>query len=320
MRLGYVDPPPLYTSHFLVCIYILPLSPQIMSIYLVSALQHPATRQAPLSNQYIHLTDNFEMCLAAAPVATDGNGAAVVIEYCVTGGNERQSWTVSGSTLQVLGNMCLDVTGGATANGTPLQLWECTAGDANQQWTLSGNSIQWNEEPSCLDLTNGNATENNVMQIWGCTDGPNQKWTLTTGPSEPITPIISNTTCLTAPTNANGGEVVVEPCDGSTNQLWTTIGSTLVVYGNMCLDVTNGSTANGTKLQIWDCTPGDTNQQLFYDAVHASILWEEHPEMCVDLTDGSLADGNQVQMFSCNMEPNQNNVAWLFGVEYIYEG
>jgi hypothetical protein len=73
------------------------------------------------------------------------------------------------------------------------------------------------------------------MQIWACTDGPNQQWTLTTGPSETITPIISNTTCLTAPTNANGGVVVVEPCDGSTSQLWTAIGSALVVYGDMCL-------------------------------------------------------------------------------------
>ncbi|KAJ7710464.1 hypothetical protein B0H17DRAFT_914333, partial [Mycena rosella] len=50
-----------------------------------------------------------------------------------------------------------------------------------------------------------------------------------------ITPWTSNTTCLTAPTNANGGEIVVEPCDGSASQLWKEIGSTIVVYGNMCL-------------------------------------------------------------------------------------
>ncbi|KAJ7436056.1 ricin B lectin domain-containing protein [Mycena galericulata] len=294
-----------------------------MSIYLVSAFliasgvwghptpEHLISRQAPISNQYIHLIDNFGMCLAAAP-SFDGNGAAVVIEYCAAEGNARQSWTISKSTLQVLDNMCLDVTGGATANGTPVQIWECTAGDANQQWTLSGpeHSIQWSEESSCLDLTNGNATNNTVMQIWACTDGPNQQWTMTTGPSQTIRPIISETTCLTAPTNANGGEIVVEPCDGSTSQLWTPIGSMIVVYDNMCLDVTNGNTANGTKLQIWACTPGDANQQLLYDIDNGSIMWAEHDE-CVDLTNGSLENGNQVQMTNCYQNYTQ---VWNFGV------
>ncbi|KAJ7937626.1 ricin B lectin domain-containing protein [Mycena leptocephala] len=278
--------------------------------------EHPAPRQAPISNQNIHLTDNFEMCLAAA---LDANGAAVVIEYCATGGSGMQNWTVSRSTLQVWDKWCLDVTGGATANGTPLQIWECTEGDANQQWTLSGNSIQWSEESSCLDLTNGNATNGNVMQIWACTGGPNQQWTLTTGPSETITPIISNTTCLTAPTNANGGEVVVEPCDGSTSQLWTAFDFGLVIYGDMCLDVTNGNTASGTKLQIWACKPGDANQQLFFNSAHETIVWPNE-DMCVDLTDGSLANGNQVQMVSCNQDPNQNSQIWQFGLEYVYSG
>ncbi|KAF8139262.1 ricin B lectin domain-containing protein [Mycena galopus ATCC 62051] len=288
-----------------------------MSIYLVSAFliasgvwghptpEHPAPRQAPLTNQYIHLTDNFEMCLAAS---SDANGAAV-------------NWTVSGSTLQVFGNMCLDVTGGATTSGTPLQIWECTPGDANQQWTLSGNSIQWSEESSCLDLTNGDATNGNAMQIWACTDGPNQQWTLTTGPSEKITPWTSNTTCLTAPTNANGGEVVVEPCDGSASQLWTAIGSTIVVYGNMCLDVPNGNTTNGVKLQIWACTPGvgDANQQFVFFSSDQNIQWINE-DMCLDLPDGNPASGTQIQMWACYQDTNQNNQIWNFGLEYFYSG
>jgi hypothetical protein len=40
-------------------------------------------------------------------------------------------------------------------------------------------------------------------------------------------------TCLTAPTNANGGTVVVQLCDGSTSQLWTQNSQTIVVYGSM---------------------------------------------------------------------------------------
>jgi hypothetical protein len=82
------------------------------------------------------------------------------------------------------------------------------------------------------------------VQIWTCTGGPNQQWTRTTGPGSggttppsghTITPGLSSTTCLTAPTNANGAAVVVEPCNGSTSQQWTQNGQTLLVYGNMCL-------------------------------------------------------------------------------------
>ncbi|MEU4746330.1 RICIN domain-containing protein, partial [Actinosynnema sp. NPDC023658] len=33
-------------------------------------------------------------------------------------------------------NKCLDATGGATANGTLIEIWTCNGG-SNQKWTLS---------------------------------------------------------------------------------------------------------------------------------------------------------------------------------------
>ncbi|KAJ7922572.1 ricin B lectin domain-containing protein [Mycena leptocephala] len=264
----------------------------------------PCSSSSPIPNQNIHLAEDFEMCLTAA---SDANGAAVVIEHCGTGGSGLQNWTISGSTLQVLDK------------GRDRE-WDTTAdlgvhrGNANQQWTLTGStSIQWSEESSCLDLTNGDVTSGNVMQIWACTKGPNQSWALTTGVLETtIKTIISDTVCVTAPTNANGGEVVTEPCDGSASQLWTASGFGLVIYGDMCLDVPNGNTAIGTKLQIWACTPGDANQQLFFDLEHGSIQWG-NKEMCVDLTNGSLANGNQLQMVTCNQETDDYTQVWQYG-------
>ncbi|KAJ7451566.1 ricin B lectin domain-containing protein [Mycena latifolia] len=261
----------------------------------------------PTPNQYIHPSANSAKCLTAA---SNADGAVVEIEDCVSAGSTSQSWTISGATLQIFGNKCLDITGGATADGTKMQIWTCTGGDANQQWTLSGNTIQWSGHSSCLDLTGGTITNGNVMQIWTCTGGPNQKWTRTTGPGtgtptpppttgHTIKPGASSTTCLTAPTNANGGTVVVQPCDGSTGQSWTQNGQTIVVYGTMCLDVTGGSTTNGAKMQIWSCTPGagDANQH-FTITSGKSIQWANTAE-CLDLTDGSLTSGNQVQMWGC---------------------
>ncbi|KAJ7435958.1 ricin B lectin domain-containing protein [Mycena galericulata] len=276
------------------------------------------------------------MCLAAAP-SFDGNGAAVVIEYCAAEGNARQSWTISKSTLQVLDNMCLDVTGGATANGTPVQIWECTAGDANQQWTLSGpeHSIQWSEESSCLDLTNGNATNNTVVRIPFHLASPSSSHD-----SIYLSPIVDADLGLyrrAKPTmdddhwpianhQAHHQRDDVPHCAyqrerwGDRRRAVRRIHQPVMDADwlhdrrlrqlNMCLDVTNGNTANGTKLQIWACTPGDANQQLLYDIDNGSIMWAEHDE-CVDLTNGSLENGNQVQMTNCYQNYTQ---VWNFGV------
>ncbi|KAJ7097389.1 hypothetical protein C8R44DRAFT_683566 [Mycena epipterygia] len=277
-----------------------------------------APTATPTPNQYIHPTANSAKCLTAA---SNADGAAVKMQDCVSAGSTSQSWTISGSTLQIFGNKCLDVTGGATASGTKMQIWTCSGGSVNQQWSLSGSTIQWSGHSSCLDLTGGSVANGNVMQIWTCNGGTNQKWTRTTGPGSgsitpppttgnTIRPGASTTTCLTAPTNANGGIVVVAPCTGSTSQAWTQNGQTLVAYGSMCLDVTGGTTTNGVKMQIWSCTPGVGGvNQHFSITADKHIQWTGKGE-CVDLTGGSLASGNQVQMWSC--ATGNTNQVWNF--------
>ncbi|KAJ7806991.1 hypothetical protein B0H14DRAFT_1541165 [Mycena olivaceomarginata] len=281
----------------------------------------PTATPTPTPNQYIHPSANSGKCLTAA---SNADGAVVEIEDCITAGSTSQSWsTVSGSgAIQIFGNKCLDVSGGSTADGTKLQIWTCGSGNANQQWTISGTTIQWKGHSSCLDLTGGSVTNNNVMQIWGCSSGnANQKWALTTGPGSgsgtttpppttghTIKPGASSTTCLSAPTNANGAAVVVQPCNGSTGQAWTQNGQTLLVYGNMCLDVTNGSTANGAKMQIWACTPGQGDA-----AQHFTVTSDKHIQLagktqCLDLSGGSLTSGSQAQIWLC--ETGNANQVW----------
>ena len=40
-----------------------------------------------------------------------------------------------GTITNAQSGLCLDVTGAATANGTPVELWTCNGG-SNQQWSL----------------------------------------------------------------------------------------------------------------------------------------------------------------------------------------
>ncbi|KAJ7044457.1 ricin B lectin domain-containing protein [Mycena alexandri] len=248
---------------------------------------------------FIHPTSNDAICLTAA---SNTDGAAVEIEDCISG-FAPQSWTVSGSSIQIFDNMCLDVTGGSSANGTPLQIWTCTEGDTNQLWTQSpGNLIRW--EGSCLDLTDGSAVAGNIMQIWVCTGGPNQQWVLrptTTMPGVPPTPMNIQLTgnaakCLTPSSNTDGAAVKIQDCvAGSASQSWIFSGSSVQIFDNMCLDVTGGSAANGTPLQIWTCTEGDTNQ--IWTVFESSV--QIFDNMCLDVTGGSSANGTPLQIWTC---------------------
>ncbi|KAJ7114724.1 ricin B lectin domain-containing protein [Mycena epipterygia] len=148
----------------------------LSTLLTVSAVWGRPNLVSSTPNQYIHPTANAGVCLTAA---SNADGALVEIEPCVAGGSTAQSWTVSGSSLQVFGNKCLDVTGGATADGTKMQIWTCTGGDTNQEWALSGNTIQWSGHSSCLDLTDGSVASGNVVQMWACVTGnTNQVWNI----------------------------------------------------------------------------------------------------------------------------------------------
>lgn len=83
-------------------------------------------------------------------------------------------------------------------------------------------------------------------------------------------PIISSVhvaKCLTAASNTDGAVVTIQACTGSANQKWTFTGGTVTAFGNKCLDVTNGTNADGAKLQLWTCTANNANQQWSYDKV-----------------------------------------------------
>lgn len=149
----------------------------------------------------------------------------------------------------------------------------------------------------------------------GCTGNQCQTGTppLSRAPSgpaptgQPIHPGASGAKCLAATSNANSAPVKVQDCDGSASQSWTRVGSTLKLYGNKCLDVTGGSTANGNKMQIYTCSTGNPNQQFTIQGT--KISWSGKNE-CLDLTGGSLTNGNVVQLWTCNGGGNQ---VWNIG-------
>ncbi|MFP1626614.1 RICIN domain-containing protein [Streptomyces sp. 5K101] len=84
-------------------------------------------------------------------------------------------------TIEVPGarGSCLDVQGGGTTNGTPVQIYTCNGGAA-QQWTLEGSEDDLHlrnvGSQKCLDVA-GNASANGTkIQISDCYKSKGQSW------------------------------------------------------------------------------------------------------------------------------------------------
>jgi len=127
-----------------------------------------------------------------------------------------------------------------------------------------------------------------------------------------LQPGLSNSKCLTASANADGAQVAIQPCTGAPNQKWTFTGGSIRIFGNKCLDVPEGQTANGIKLQIWTCWADNNNQKWNYNRDNR-IRWVNRGK-CLDLTKGDTTDGNRVQTWECR-DGNINN-AWNVGYMY----
>jgi hypothetical protein len=132
------------------------------------------TTPVPPGAGALHPKSSSTLCLAVAGKAT-ANGSAVVVATC--DGSASQSWALQNGTLRVYGTKCLDVPSGNTANGTKLQIWDCSAGNTNQAWTETGATLAWTGKGKCLDLTDGVAASGTAVQSWSCVAGDvNQEW------------------------------------------------------------------------------------------------------------------------------------------------
>lgn len=72
----------------------------------------------------------------------------------------------------------MDVTGGGTANGTPIQLWDCN-GTGAQQWRWRTQDRLVNPQSGrCVDVTGGGTADGTRLQIRDCDGTPAQAWYL----------------------------------------------------------------------------------------------------------------------------------------------
>ena len=81
---------------------------------------------------------------------------------------------------------------------------------------------------------------------------------------------------------------------GITNALAASSGTLVSAANSKCLDVTNGSTANGNQPQMWSCASGPNQNWTLADNGSVQGLGK-----CLDVANNSTADGATVHMWDC---------------------
>lgn len=149
-------------------------------------------------------------------VNTQEAGTNYPINTWVTSKNNGDDLKGTGS------GRCLDVAGGSTKSGTPVQLYSCN-GTNSQKWLntqASGPATPGDLRvfgSRCLDISGGNLKSGSRVQSYVCNGTNAQKWKV----------------------NANG---------------------TITTTNNLCLDAVGGGKANGTRIQVYTCN-GSAAQQ-----------------------------------------------------------
>ncbi|MHC5907361.1 endo-1,4-beta-xylanase [Streptomyces sp. S6] len=104
----------------------------------------------------------------------------------------------------------------------------------------------------CVDVPNSSTNDGTQVQLYDCHGGTNQQWTSTASGELQV----YGNKCLDAGGSGTGARIQIYGCHGGTNQQWrvNSDGTITGVQSGLCLDTVGGGTANGTQLQLSNCS------------------------------------------------------------------
>ena len=130
------------------------------------------------------------------------------------------SFTVDGGRGPITGiaGKCVDVNGGATADGTKVQLLTCAPGAEKQIWNRIGKTYQ--SMGKCLDVQGAGTTDYTTVHFWSCNDTPAQDW-VSDQQGRLVNP--NSNKCLDplGGKSDDGTQLIIYTCHTGTNQKWT---------------------------------------------------------------------------------------------------
>ncbi|MFF9391665.1 RICIN domain-containing protein [Streptomyces griseoluteus] len=126
--------------------------------------------------------------------------------------------STDGKAIRGLAGKCVDVAAANSANGTPVQLYDCN-GSAAQQWTV-GSDGTIRALGKCLDLKDNGTADGTPLQLWDCAGSPNQKWVVSSA-NDIVNPQADKCLDVTGANAANGTRLQLWTCNGTAAQKWT---------------------------------------------------------------------------------------------------
>ncbi|MFD4505253.1 ricin-type beta-trefoil lectin domain protein [Streptomyces sp. NPDC058457] len=126
--------------------------------------------------------------------------------------------SATGVAIKGLAGKCVDVAGANTANGTPVDLYDCN-GTAAQKWTV-GSDGTVRALGKCLDVTSGGTADGTTVQLYDCNGTAAQKWAVSSA-NDIVNPQANKCLDVTGNNSANGTRLQIWTCTGGANQKWT---------------------------------------------------------------------------------------------------
>lgn len=156
------------------------------------------------------------------PVTTGTDAGGTYISFTVP---ELKSWdfvylgesTVGNGNVVTKASKCLDVAGGSSTNGTPVQIWDCASVPA-QDWAYANDKLT--ALGKCLDLDQGGTENGTFAHLWDCADVPSQQWTRT-AQLQYYNPASGRCLDVVGGSTANGTRAHLWDCHPDASQKWT---------------------------------------------------------------------------------------------------
>ncbi|MDS0139448.1 MULTISPECIES: non-reducing end alpha-L-arabinofuranosidase family hydrolase [unclassified Amycolatopsis] len=152
------------------------------------------------------------------------SAAAATVAVTALFGAGAAEADATGALRGVGSGRCLDVQNANQADGTGVQIYDCSGG-AGQQWTSTASGQLTVFGNKCLDVAGSGTTAGTKVQIWTCHGGANQQWRVN---SDGSVVGVQSGLCLdvTGAGTANGTAVAMWTCHGGSNQQWTGLSGT----------------------------------------------------------------------------------------------
>ena len=225
---------------------------------------------------------------------TGTDGAAVDLWGCQSGAVD-QHWTHnSDDSLSTLGR-CLDIDGDGTAAGTKVELWDCN-GVGGQKWVQQANGSLLNPQSGlCLDDPERQHGQRHPAADLDCNGESPQVFSVNgggmiDGPGSQCVDVAGDDV------GGNGTVVQLWGCQSyAVDQHWHHNANGSLETLGRCLDIDGDGTANGTKVELWDCN--GVGGQVWQQQANGSLL-NPQSGRCLDDPSGNTSNGTQLQIYT----------------------